>query len=204
MSDYNSIAPVYDRLARFIFGDQLNVAVKEHLISSELELRILILGGGSGSLLEDLAVLSPAAKITYVDSSVEMIKMAQKRQSKNLHIDYVTKSIFTTEYTGTYDVVIVPFVLDMFNTIEIFELLNKLKPHMRSGTQLLFTDFVGNQKLFHKLLISVMYLFFRVTTGCMNTSIPDYDGPLRQQGFVIEEESYYMSRLVVARKYRLI
>jgi 2-polyprenyl-3-methyl-5-hydroxy-6-metoxy-1,4-benzoquinol methylase len=204
LSDYNFIAPIYDRLAHLVFGNQLNEAANYFIPSIKQHAYILILGGGSGSILEQLAVNCPNAQVTFLDASAKMVHQAQKRETSTLKIEFITSSVFDVTLADVYDVVITPFFLDMFKAKQLDSLFAQLSPHIRPGTLWLFADFLRSEKLADKLLIKSMYIFFSLVVGSNNFVVPDYEQHFEISGFALEKEVIFMNGLVAARKYCFI
>ena len=68
------------------------------------------------------------------------------------------------------------FVLDCFTAPELRDLLNRVKEHLRPGAIWLVSEFSipekGWRQWHAKAWISMMYLFFRITTGLQARTLP--------------------------------
>src|SRR5690606_22865871 len=81
-TNFDSIAPIYDGLSRLVFGNALQRAQTEHISLIPPNSNVLLIGGGSGWLLEQLLTYSPLAEVTYLEVSPKMLQLAQLRMSK--------------------------------------------------------------------------------------------------------------------------
>ena len=78
MNDFDPIASWYDRLGKIVFFDRLHIAQKEYLNQLKQGNSLLILGGGTGRILEDIDRLGLNLNIDFVEPSSEMIKKAKQ------------------------------------------------------------------------------------------------------------------------------
>ena len=80
MPGFDLIAPVYDRLAGFVFGRRLRQAAA-WVVAAGLPptaRRILFIGGGTGRLLPAVLHTAPTAQVLYVEASGEMLRLARQ------------------------------------------------------------------------------------------------------------------------------
>ena len=110
-SNYKYIAWVYDWLAKLVFGSKLELAKQALLSEIPTGAKILIVGGGTGSIIEYLAALNKKIEIGFVEQSKYMMDYAKKRNSTGLDIKYYNQSIVDFKLKG-YDVVITNFFFD--------------------------------------------------------------------------------------------
>ena len=80
-ANYNKIAPVYDLLSRLVFGGAIVNA--QRLLLPGLprgQYRVLIVGGGTGWILDELGKQRPQGiTVDYVEVSEKMISISKKR-----------------------------------------------------------------------------------------------------------------------------
>jgi ubiquinone/menaquinone biosynthesis C-methylase UbiE len=76
-SGYDKLAPVYDWLAVFFVGKQIQQAQLKWLSYLSDRKKLLILGGGTGWMLPAVFQINPNLVIHYVDASAKMIAQAQ-------------------------------------------------------------------------------------------------------------------------------
>jgi spermidine synthase len=80
--NYDNSASFYDGLSRLVFGRTLIAAQVAFLSSIPKNAKVLIIGGGTGWILEEITRLYPSGlTITYVEISANMMALSQKRNT---------------------------------------------------------------------------------------------------------------------------
>jgi len=120
--NYNFIAPLYDRLKKLVFGDQIDVAERTYYHRVKSGEKVLVVGGGTGT---NLKFLSNSSHITYIDSSSKMIEIAREKR-KNA-IQFTICDFLEFESSEQFDWIICPFVLDVFTEEDLKDVILKLK-----------------------------------------------------------------------------
>lgn len=167
-NNYNHIAPVYDSLSRLVFG-RAQVNVQRDLLASVVaSSRILIVGGGTGWILEELAALCPAGlAITYVEISSEMLRIAKRRPIGSNLVEFLAEDI--QDYSAakcSYDVIITPFLFDNFLNSTAKKVFFQLDALLSAKGIWLYADFYldpRKESSWKKGLLFLMYKFF----GCV-------------------------------------
>ena len=182
VNDYNGLANVYDILARVVFGNTLLQASSYFLTKLNSTASILIVGGGTGKILNDIPE----------GISVEYIEYSEKMLNKSKHferpgIQFIHADFFRVELVGNYDYVIFPFFLDMFPANKITEAIHKTRLLLKPSGRLIITDFQPTNRLIHKLLVQSMILFFRVSTRLELKRLEDIKEILNADKFEEEE-----------------
>lgn len=205
-TNYDSIAGVYDLFSRIVYGRQIVKAQVCLLPFIPDRGRILIVGGGTGWILEELAkVRSDGLTIDYVESSARMMVLSAKRNCGTNTINLIHAAIENFNNAASYDVILTPFLFDNFNNDKaglIFLRLNKmLSPH---GI-FLYADFVYHEDtswFWQGLLLKIMYLFFRVTCNIETHELVNMENQFVQDFEKIFERSFYFKfiRSVAYRK----
>lgn len=181
---YDNAAFFYDGLSRLVFGDQLVQAQTAFLHYIPKDARVLIVGGGSGWILEKMAEALPDAKlsITYVEASAKMIALAQKRITKSPSLEQapffmhlITMPIEQAVLDDSYDVIITSFFFDNFRQEAAAQIFTRLDGVLKQNGLWLYTDFINSRKADHRLLLSSMFLFFGVLCGVKTCQLPDMD-----------------------------
>ena len=176
MNGYNLIAPYYLFFVKLVFGDLLFKA-QTHFLTKDLDnQQILIVGGGRGELLSFCLSQYPTTRITYVESSSKMIELSEKRVSiqDQTRVDFQCKSIFEWDTSLTFDLVLLPFVLDLFSEINCLALLRKTKAILHEEGSLIVTDFSKNPAKFQKALVGFMYLLFNSVGATERSKLPEF------------------------------
>lgn len=199
MNDFNFIAPVYDLLKKMIFGKSLTVAEKYHLGEIESGDSLLILGGGTGKVLE---FLPSGCKVTYLELSDKMISRARLRDFRG-DIKFMHADFLELEPTGKYDLIIASFFLDVFNEEKLEFACHKIRSMLKPEGYLIVTDFDPNGNLIDKMLLKIMHLFFKLVSGLESNRLKDISGYLRNCGFRISKEKYFKSRNIFSNIFKL-
>jgi ubiquinone/menaquinone biosynthesis C-methylase UbiE len=164
-NNYDNIAPLYDRLSRLVFGPAQVNAQLDLIHNIVADSRILIVGGGSGWILEALGKLHrEGLTITYVEISKKMLRLAQDRNCANNKVVFVEQAIEDFEATqNSYDVIITSFLFDNFlqpKAEKVFDHLTKL---LASEGLWLYADFYldpNKKNGWKKGMLNLMYKFF--------------------------------------------
>jgi tRNA (cmo5U34)-methyltransferase len=192
---FDRIAPLYDLLSRLVFGKSM---IKSQLCFID-ELKkcnsVLVLGGGTGWWLNDLIKKQPHLKITFVDSSLEMIGLAKAGVVSGHAIHFVHGTIESLSVGEEFDAVVLYYFLDLFPDEQLPDILQKINVHMNAQSLWLVSDFV-NKKKWHALLLKLMYSFFYFTTGLNNRSLPPWEQCLRTNGLSEIKEHYFYGKFI--------
>jgi len=191
MKGYNQLAPVYDRLARFVFGKAMTQSQMIFLGQLQNCESVLVLGGGTGWWLNDLLKRFPDLKITFVDSSSEMIRRAKMKLKLKHQVDFVHGTIEDVSMDRKFDGVILYYFLDLFPGDRLPVVIEKIFNHMNANSIWLVSDFI-NRKKWHTAFLKMMYLFFYLLTGSTSKQLPDWQNKLENAGLLkIEEQTFY-------------
>ena len=213
-ASFNRVAPYYDRLSRWVFGDTL-LAAQRHFLSRIPEgVHVLFLGGGTGLLLEDLMQLPQIKSITYVEASARMLAMAKKRVARYRNNHPVLPPVYFIHGTEhnvpdaqAYSVVITHFLLDMYEPAVLSKMMQTIYSKLTPEAQWLFTDFEiskqPDRRWWHWLLVKSMFWFFRFTAGLKVGQLPDYKAGFDSIGFRVQAEKKFYGELIVSRVYVL-
>lgn len=209
VTNYDRVACCYDFLAQIVFGNQL-VAAQNHFLSDLMvPKKILVFGGGTGHMIAPLLHLYPYTWIHYLESSEAMISKAKARvtpENDNVCFTCGTEKNLEDK-TNVYDVVITPFVLDVFEGKDVERVFELLFDALSPGGRWIHTDFYvdRNSPGWQKMMIWLMYRFFKVAARQQNQLLPDFDVyfdsfPLRQ----LACRSFYnqMMRTLLYEKYQ--
>lgn len=180
--NFDRIAWIYDTLARLVFGkaiDRSQLALLNYVPRSG---NLLVLGGGTGRFLPELWRQRPEVTITFIDASREMIRRAKARQATGQKIQF----IYGTERDipeGTYDAVLTPFYLDLYEGEPLDHIVRVLNSHLAENGQWLVADFRDSGRWWQPILLRIMYLFFRWATGIQAAHLADWSKSLDRVGW---------------------
>jgi len=196
---FDLLSPVYDTLARWIIGKDIVNAQLCFLDELHNCHRILILGGGSGWILESLCVKFPHLEIDYVDVSPYMIKAAKEKFSHCKRIRFIEGTEDDIPEKN-YDGVITNFYLDMFAAKSLNNVIVKIKKSLTHPATWIATDFVNEGKM-HSFKLWCMYRFFGVITRIEATQLPDWEIQLTQVGFELRDSRKYANGFITSNCY---
>ena len=190
-SGFHRVASFYDWLARLIYGDALEQAQEALLPHLPPQGRVLVIGGGSGWLLEQLLKTGRQLEILYIDAAPAMLQRAQQRyigsqQPHQCSIAFRLGTEQALQPQEQFDVVYTPFLLDLFPPRRLQQLMERLTDALTPNGIWLFADFWPQQQpppRWQKLLIWGMYAFFGTVSGVKARQLPDYAQHFKSLGF---------------------
>lgn len=201
---YDDVAPFYDRLSKFVFGSAV-LRAHQYLINAiPADSAVLIIGGGSGFILEEIAKKCDGGlQITYVDNSKKMIDLSAKRNAGNNRVTYINQSVSNIDFPQKFDVVITPFFLDNFSEKSIKIIYNKIDSFLKPQGLWLFADFQLDKNVFwQKLMLQIMYLFFRIFCNIEASQLPDFGFHFRQYNYQLILKKTFYRNFIQAEIYR--
>ena len=163
-NNYDRIAGYYDVLSRVIFFRAQVKAQIDQLHAIPVNGTVLIAGGGTGWILEEIAKIHPSGlTITYVEISSKMLDLSKKRDVKDNLVTYIHAAMEDFKAVISYDVLITAFFFDNFSAHHVQTVFNQLHNLLNPGGIWLFSDFYYTEKSGKRwqwLLLHTMYLFF--------------------------------------------
>ncbi len=191
-NQYNLISPIYNTLKQMVFGDKLIEAEIHFLKNPNEKSSLLVVGCGTADFLSHID-LSKFDQITCLDKSRKMIETARKTASnRNLNISFLNCDFREFELRAKYDLISLPFFLDCQKDTQITEFIAKCYDLLKKDGQLIITDFYKKQRnsILSTLLLSMMYIFFKIVTNIERMSLPDYKRFLDKKKWEMEQEFY--------------
>jgi ubiquinone/menaquinone biosynthesis C-methylase UbiE len=209
-SGFHRVAPFYDQLARLIYGDALEQAQRSLLPYLPDQGRVLVIGGGSGWLLEQLLHTGKQLDILYIDAAPAMLQRAERRYTRFQQPHRCTVSFrLGTESAlrpqEQFDVVYTPFLLDLFPPLRLQKLMASLAAALHPTGCWLFTDFWPVRQplpYWQRLLIRSMYAFFGVVSGVKARELPDYASQFQRLSYREIYSQSFFSGMVQAKVFR--
>lgn len=181
--NFDRIVPFYDLLANMVYGDSIRMSQVYFLNRIPSGAKVLILGGGSGWVLHELAKVNKFLRIDYVEASKKMLIKAKRQKDlgfKEINFIHGTEKILSSK---KYDFVLTPFVLDVFPEDELEAAVLRVKRLLVKNGLWLCVDFnVNDKSLKAKILSFLMIRFFRVVSGLKTTSLFDYFDEIYKAG----------------------
>ena len=204
-NNYNRIAPFYDTLVRFAFGDCQKKAQTYYLSQIDESAKILVVGGGSGHFIPELFRLKPAIEIDYLEPAPKMIALAKKQLSSNAsnQINFIEQKLEDVALTDQdYDCILTFFFFDIFKPKKSAQLHAKLLPSLKENGKWLMADFNPPQKLHQKLWIKLMFLFLHFSVRADQKSIYHYNTLFSKHSFSLEQSEEFCKKLFFSSVYR--
>lgn len=197
-SNYDNAAWFYDRLSRMFYGKTLVKAQTHFLHLIPANAKVLIVGGGTGWILEEVAKTHPAGlSVTYVEVSEKMMALAKQRDAAANDVIYINAPVEDTGLQPGFDMVITPFLLDSLSPASFDVVFNRLHNLLKPSGLWLNIDFQLSGKWWQPVLLKSMYFFFRII-GC----VENVELPLIRQWFVdyeytvMAEQTFYKDFIV--------
>ena len=194
INNYDPIAGNYDFLSRIIFRQNLILSQTCLLQHIPPKSNILIVGGGTGWILEETAKIhSSGLSITYVEISEKMIRLAKKQNVKQNEVYFVNKAIEDFSTSHQYDIILTAFLFDNFGNEKVKLVFEKLTSMLKEKGKWLFADFHIDEESKHwqKLLLKLMFRFFGIICNIEAKELIPMNVKFKESGF---REIYNYSR----------
>jgi len=196
MPNYNNIVWIYDFLSKMVFGKKQDYTNKLFLGEIPAKARVLVVGGGTGKIIEYLNDLERDLEVDYVDISSKMIARSKRRANKSLKLSFYCQSII--DFTGQdYDVIIANFFFDQLPQKIGQKIAINLRRKLNKGGFIIFSDFIETKNLWDRFILAAMISFFRFTANLNINCLPDY-GRLFRQANLIQVRSSHSSRNIIS------
>jgi ubiquinone/menaquinone biosynthesis C-methylase UbiE len=206
VNNYDKIAGVYDLFSRLIFFKTQVKAQTDQLTFIPANSNILIVGGGTGWILEEIAKIhSKSLSITYIEISAKMIRLARKRNVKHNNVKFINCAIEAFNGIEHYDVIHTAFLFDNFEEKRLESVFEKLNTLLKPGGLWLFTDFSYQPKTDQKwkgILLKLMYAFFKRIAKVEATRLIDTSTYFTNNFYENIKESDYYQNFIKAIVYR--
>lgn len=193
----DGIAPLYDRLARIVFGSvwgHIQMAPIAHLQGAK---SLLIVGGGSGAVLESLCELN---RVVFLELSGKMIDLAKRRRTRQ-QVDFVQADFLRWSSNERFDAILMPFFLDCFEEGELTQVIERVRGLLHTDGHLHVVDF-RKSSWWRNVMVRMMYIFFWLTSGLRTNQLRDFDQYLYEAGFSKTSESTFIGGWVFYSRYQ--
>jgi len=201
-ANYNNSAWFYDRLSRLIYGRTIiksQVYLLNHIPANS---NILIVGGGTGWILEEITKIHPSGlNITYVEIAEKMIALSRKRNAGGNKVNFLNQAIENVKDDSIYDIVITPFLFDNFTEQTLQKVFDHMHNCLKPGGIWLNTDFHVTGKWRHKLLLRSMFIFFRLICGIEASKLPGIQQCFERFGYISIDQKSFFSDFIISTAY---
>ncbi|QIL38891.1 class I SAM-dependent methyltransferase [Pedobacter sp. HDW13] len=205
-NNYDRIARHYDTLSRLVFFKaQVNAQVNQlHYIQKNSN--VLIVGGGTGWILEELAKVYPdGLKIVYVEISAKMIALSKARNYGGTEVVFLNQGIETFTTETQFDVVLTPFLFDNFSMERAGKVFELLDGCLKKNGIWFLVDFAlnkNNGKWWKLLLLKLMYRFFKLLRIVEASSLIDMQPYFLSKDYEVKEVRFYYGSFIKATVFK--
>lgn len=201
-SNYDNSAWFYDRLSRVIYGRAITrsqVYLLHHIPAGS---NILIIGGGTGWILEEIAKIHPSGlKITYVEISAKMMMLSRKRNAGSNQVNYINQPIENVSGLEDQDIVITPFLFDNFTELTLQKVFSHIDKALKPDGLWLNTDFHITGKWWQKVLLRSMFVLFRIICRIEASQLPGIEKCFEQHRYGVIDQKSFFGEFIVSTVY---
>jgi ubiquinone/menaquinone biosynthesis C-methylase UbiE len=202
-SNYDNSAWFYDRLSRLVYGRALIRSQVYLLQFIPAGSTILIAGGGTGWILEEITKIHPSGlTITYVEISAKMMALSRRRNAGNNQVVYINEPVENINGTSEYDVVITPFLFDNFTEETLKKVFTHIHSNLKPGGIWLNTDFRLTGKWWQMLLLQSMLLFFRIICRIEAHRLPGIDKHFEKYQYQAIDQKDFFGKFILSTAYK--
>jgi ubiquinone/menaquinone biosynthesis C-methylase UbiE len=193
-SGFDLLAPVYRWMEMVFAGDKLQRCRSAFLEELPVPARILIVGEGHGRSVVECARRFPNAQITCVEASSAMIAQARQQLARSGFADRLVTFIHADVLNweppaAAFDLIITHFFLDCFTLDELERIVPLIASLAGPNAHWIIADFQiapsGWQRWRSIIIVGLLYVFFRATTGLSARQLTLPDAWLRNSGFTL-------------------
>ena len=183
--NYCRTARIYQVLESLFIGRSLLEARVAHLsrLSCAGPIRhALLVGEGNGSFLLPFVRRFPQTRITVIDQSAAMLRIAQSRlAAAGLHcakIEFIVADVTTQCLpAGRYDLLVTQFFFDNFSTSQVQQIMARLQQACTAEAHWLLADYClpdrGWRAWRAKLWLRLLYAFFGMCAAVPVRALPE-------------------------------
>lgn len=185
--NFDRLAPFYRTMERLTAGGRLQRRRLAFLGEIPAPRQVLLAGEGHGQFLPECVKRFPEARIVVMDSSARMLDIARETVDSP-RIEFVRAELQEWQAPlGQFDLIVTNFFLDCFPPDELAAVVKKLGRLATAEADWLLADFeiapAGPARWRSRLIVAVLYRFFRIVTGLRATALIPPDGDLATAGF---------------------
>ena len=191
---FDTLAPYYRWMESILAGGKMHRCRMAFLDQIPRPKNILLLGEGHGSGLVECCRRFAEAQIICVDASERMLAQARRQLAR--HRLNASRVAFTQAdilnwlpSSKTYDLIVTNFFLDCFRPEQLEQLIPRIVDCSAPDATWLIADFQippsGWRRIRSRLIIWMLYVFFRMTTGLAARELTKPDSLLEKAGFTL-------------------
>ena len=187
---FNRLSSIYDFVVWLVFGNKIQNLKRSFIQSRPTAENTLIIGGGTGEILEYALESNISSRFVYAELSDQMIIKTKARISA----DDLSRIEFCNDYRATlgekkFNYIIVPFVLDCYRYKDVKIMLNEFTSALAHKGSIVFFDFnLSKEDGFESrqwkiYFIKLLYVFFRLTTSIPAKRLPSFSRLFSEAGY---------------------
>jgi len=200
-ANYNNSAWFYDRLSRVVYGKALVNAQVYLLKYVPANSKVLIVGGGTGWILEELSkIYSSGLDITYVEIAEHMMALSQKRNTAGNTVTFINNAVENVVLSTDFDIVITPF--DNFTEQTLGKVFTHIQSLLKKDGLWLNTDFQLTGKWWQQVLLKTMFLFFKILCGIEASKLPAIEKRFAEAGYQVVDRKTFFGDFIVSEAYK--
>ena len=202
-ANYNNSAWFYDGLARLVYGRALINAQVYLLHQIPAYSNVLIVGGGTGWILEELTRIHPKGlSITYVEVAPAMMALSKKRNTGDNKVTFINDAIENVALTADFDVVVTPFLFDNFVEENLHKVFNSINILLKKDGLWLNCDFQLTGKWWQWVMLKSMFIFFRLICNIEASKLPRIRECFEREGFTAIAQRNFFGDFIGAGVYK--
>jgi ubiquinone/menaquinone biosynthesis C-methylase UbiE len=208
-SGFDRLGRVYAWMERCFAGPFMQRCRTAHLQALRGASPILMLGEGPGRFLQTTLKAHPDAQILCVDGSASMLDQARNVAAQLHATSRVTFEqhdlLHWTPSPESFAALTTHFFLDCFTESQLQELIPRLAGSLKTGGLWIVSDFHiprGVMQFPARVLLGMLYAFFRRTTGIAANRLVDPEPYLRKSGLVPESSKPILGGILVSALWR--
>ena len=197
---FDRLANHYSWMEHLLAGQKLQRCRLAHFEALRPCSNILLVGEGHGRFLETLVRNFPDAKITCLDASSEMLRVARERLRQaglpELQVQFLHASLPDWQPpSGDFDAIVTNFFLDCFPAADLASVVKQLAESASPDAVWLLADFQQDQHGWRALrtrgILWIMYRFFTVVTRLPARELTPPDPYLISAGFHLAAREFF-------------
>ena len=202
-ASFNNSARFYDSLSSLVYGRAI-VNTQLYLLGyMQPNSKLLIVGGGSGWILDEITKLYPTGlSITYVEVAPAMMALSQRRNTGSNNVVFINDAIENVALPPDFDAALTPFLFDNFTAETLQIVFNKIDSLLKPGALWLNCDFQLTGKWWQALLLKSMFLFFRTIDKIEASELPQIEACFNRNDYSKINERTFFGDFMVARVYK--
>jgi ubiquinone/menaquinone biosynthesis C-methylase UbiE len=202
-ANFDNSAWFYDQLARLVYGRAMvnaQVYLLRHIPENS---KVLIVGGGTGWILEEIIRIYPSGlDITYVEVSPNMMALSENRNIAGNTVVFINDAIEHVKLHNDFDIVLTPFLLDNFTEKNLDKIFDSIHSKLNENGLWLNTSFQLTGKWWQSVLLKTMFVFFKVICGIEASKLPDVYKHFEDNGYTLIEQKGFFGDFMAAKVYR--